>query len=256
MLDNFMLHPLPNTLAVIVLGALIFSWFTSIVLALKDAPTSFSQGWYTRLILVFSLLGIPAIFDLFQTSGIAFVFAVIAGLMILLNIAVLIMRLAKRSSHSLVKDWFKWSVPVLAIGGLAVAGYFVFLELTDGTVMCGPSDGCGPVQSSRYAKLFGVVPMGRFGFAGYLAILAGWLLWQYGPISLKKLGSLSMWGFCVFGVLFSTYLTFLEPFVIGSTCMWCITSAVFMVILLLVSTPAAQQALAIHEEEEFFANHA
>jgi uncharacterized membrane protein len=56
--------------------------------------------------------------------------------------------------------------------------------------------------------------------AGYIAIIAGWLLWQYGPISLKKPGALSVWGFCMFGVIFSIYLTFLEPFVIGATCMW------------------------------------
>jgi len=243
-------------LAVIVLSALVFSWFTAIIMALKDAPTSVDQNWYTKLMLIFSLFSIPAIFDLLQTSGYAFVFAVMAGLIMFLNIAVLIMRLAGKPSHDLIKDWFRWSVPVLAVGGLAVAGYFVFLELTHGQIMCGPSDTCGPVQNSPYAKLFGVIPMGRFGFVGYIAILVSWLLWQYGPISLKKLASLSMWGFCVFGVLFSTYLTFLEPFVIGSTCMWCITSAVFMVILLLVSTPAAQQALAIHDEEEFLANRA
>jgi uncharacterized membrane protein len=53
---------------------------------------------------------------------------------------------------------------------------------------------------------------------------------------------------CVFGTLFSIYLTFLEPFVIGATCMWCISSAVLMIILLLASTPGAQQALAVSDE--------
>jgi len=252
-----MLHPLPNALAVVVLLALIFSFFTSIILALKDAPTSFSQSWYTKLILGFSFLGIPAIFDLLQTSGIALVFAIIAALVIAINIAVLIMRLAGKTSPRLVNDWFKWSVPVLSVGGLAVCGYFIFLELTGGQVTCGPLlEGCGEVQNSPYATLFGVVPMGWFGLAGYVAILAGWLLGHYGPASIKNFASLSMWGFCVFGVLFSIYLTFLEPFVIGATCMWCITSAVFMTILLLVSTPAAQEVLAIHEEEEFLTNRA
>ena len=249
MLHKFMLHPLPNTLAVIVLSALIICWFTSIILALGDASTAFRKGWYTWFILVSSLIGIPALVDILQTSGIAVVLAVIASLILALNIVVLIMQLAKKTSHPMVKDWFKWSVPILVIGGLAVAGYFVFIELTGGQVMCGPAEGCSAVQNSRYAILFGAVPMGIFGFAGYIAILAAWLLWQRGPASMKKLGASSMWGFCVFGVLFSTYLTFLEPFVIGSTCMWCITSAVFMIILLLVSTPAAQEALSVHEGE-------
>ena len=249
MLNKFMLHPLPNTLAVIVLAALIFSWFTSIILAMRDAPVSFRRGWYPWLMLVASLLGLPAIVDVLQTGGIAFIFAVITSLVLILNIAVLVMQLAGKTSHALVKDWIKWSVPILVVGGLAVAGYFTFIELTGRQVSCGPSQGCSAVQNSRYAILFGFLPMGIFGFAGYIAILAAWFLWQYGPASMKNTGAIAMWGFGVFGVLFSIYLTFLEPFVIGSTCMWCITSAVYMIVLLLVSTPAAQEALSFHEDE-------
>jgi uncharacterized membrane protein len=248
MLDKFLLHPPSNTLAVIVLCALIVSWFTSILLALRDVPISLNRRGYAAMILGFSLLSIPALFDLLQTSGIAFVLALIATLVILISIAALIMQLAGKQSFPLVKDWSKWAVPILVVGGLAVAGYFVFLEVTGGPVLCGPTQGCDTVQNSKYATLFGFVPMGIFGLVGYLAILAGWLLGHYGPVSWRKLGILSMWGCCIFGVLFSIYLTFLEPFVIGATCMWCITSAVLMIALLLISTPAAQQELAIPEE--------
>ena len=38
----------------------------------------------------------------------------------------------------------------------------------------------------------------------------------------------------LFGTLFSIYLTFLEPFVIGATCAWCLTSAVSMTLILLL----------------------
>src|SRR5262245_27166408 len=148
MIDKFVLHPLPNTLAVLVLLALIFSWFTSIVLALNGTSASFDKGWYTKLMLAFSLLGVPAIFDLLQTNGVALVFAVLASLIIVLNIAVLIMKLAGNSSYGLVKDWFKWSVPVLVLGGLAVAGYYVFLDLAGGAVVCGPAKGCDVVRNS------------------------------------------------------------------------------------------------------------
>jgi uncharacterized membrane protein len=162
-----------------------------------------------------------------------------------INIVIPILQISKQTSHTLVKEWFKWSIPILVIGGLAVAGYFTFIESTGAQIMCGPSKGCDDVQNSKYAILFGVIPMGMFGLAGYIAILAGWLLLHYGPVSLKKLGAFSMWSFCIFGVIFSAYLTFLEPFVLGATCMWCIASAVFMINLLWVSTPTAQQALVI-----------
>ena len=41
-------------------------------------------------------------------------------------------------------------------------------------------------------------------------------------------------GMSVVGTAFSAYLTFLEPFVIGASCGWCLTSAVLMLMLLWV----------------------
>jgi uncharacterized membrane protein len=35
--------------------------------------------------------------------------------------------------------------------------------------------------------------------------------------------------------MFSIYLTFLEPFVIGATCIWCLTSAVIITLIMLLS---------------------
>ena len=248
MIDKFMQDPQTNTLAVIVLITLIVSWITSIVLILKNTPISTGKGVYIILLLISPLLSIPAILDILQTSGIAFAFAAITSAVLVLNIIVPIIQITRTTSHFQVTEWFKWSIPILVIGGLAVAGYFTFTESSGAQVICGPAKGCAEVQNSKYAILFGIIPMGMFGLAGYVAILAGWLLWQYGPVCLKKIGTLSIWGFCIFGVIFSVYLTFLEPFVIGASCMWCITSAVLMTILLLVSTPGAQQALAINDE--------
>jgi uncharacterized membrane protein len=46
----------------------------------------------------------------------------------------------------------------------------------------------------------------------------------------------------LFGVVFSIYLTFLEPFVIGATCMWCLSSVVIMTAILLTVTVALSGA--------------
>jgi uncharacterized membrane protein len=248
MIDKFLKNPQTNTLAVIVLIALIVTWIIAILLISKDTPVSGGKNWFTKMMLAFTLPGIPAAVDLLQTSGAALVFAVIGFLVLFTNIVVLILQITEKSTHAIVQDWFKWSIPVLTVGGLAVSGYFIFLRLTDTAVVCGLLPGCDTVQNSRYAKLYGDISMGEFGFFGYALILLGWLVQQYGPISLNKTSSLGIWGVCVFGVLFSIYLTFLEPFVIGATCMWCIMSAIFMILLLLNSTPAAQQALSITEE--------
>jgi uncharacterized membrane protein len=45
------------------------------------------------------------------------------------------------------------------------------------------------------------------------------------------------------GTLFSIYLTLLEPFVIGATCAWCLTSAALMTALMLLSSGSAGKAL-------------
>jgi uncharacterized membrane protein len=45
------------------------------------------------------------------------------------------------------------------------------------------------------------------------------------------------------GTLFSIYLTFLEPFVIGATCAWCLTSAVVMTLVMLLAARPGFEAL-------------
>ncbi|HET9441615.1 MAG TPA: vitamin K epoxide reductase family protein [Longimicrobiales bacterium] len=42
------------------------------------------------------------------------------------------------------------------------------------------------------------------------------------------------------GVLFSLYLRLLEPFVIGATCVWCLTSAVLITTIFHLLTTSAQ----------------
>jgi uncharacterized membrane protein len=249
MLQTFMKDPLANTLAVIVLVALVISWIVSLAIILKDSSVHDAKSWHNKLLPIFTILGLPAALDLLQTSGLTLFLASIVTLALILNIVIPLMRLAGKSSSNLVVDWYKWAIPVISIGGLAVAGYLAFVEAANASPLCGPVGDCASVQNSKYATLFGILPIGILGLAGYFAILAAWLVRQFGPATLNKWSDLAIWGFGIFGVLFSTYLTFLEPFVIGATCMWCITSAVFMILLLWVATPAAQQALAIPEED-------
>jgi uncharacterized membrane protein len=249
MTDIFMRSPLPNTLAVIVLIALISTWLISIIRSMGQEPVEADKGWVAVLLPAFSILGIPAAVDLIQTKGATALYAGVVFLVFVLNILIPILRITGKTLHPLVLDWYKWSILISSIGGLVVAGYLTFVEATGGPVVCGPSQGCEAVQNSKYAILFGVLPIGVLGLVGYVAILIAWVAWQFGPESIRKLASLAIWGMSIFGVLFSVYLTFLEPFVIGATCMWCISSAVLMITLLLLSTPAAQQALAIPDED-------
>lgn len=123
------------------------------------------------------------------------------------------------------------AVPVLSLAGLAVAGYLAYVETQAAVAVCGPVGDCNAVQSSSYARIFGV-PIGLIGVAGYLAILA---VWAWGRRSVSALPAELLVLMTSFGVAFSIYLTYLELFVIRAVCMWCVTSAVIMTLLLLVS---------------------
>lgn len=125
----------------------------------------------------------------------------------------------------------RWLVPLTAVAGLGVAGYLALVELTLSEAVCGVVGNCNTVQQSMYAQVFGV-PVGVLGVVGYVLIAVLWLLGREGQRQVAR-------GLVLIGVAFSIYLTFLEPFVIGATCVWCLTSAVIMLLLLWLLTPAA-----------------
>jgi uncharacterized membrane protein/thiol-disulfide isomerase/thioredoxin len=143
-----------------------------------------------------------------------------------------------------------WVIPVLAIIGAAVAFYLSYIEISNTEAVCGPVGNCNSVQQSPYAKLFGLLPIGALGFVGYAAILVSWLLQTYGPHSRRKFFTIAVWGMAWLGMFFSIYLTFLEPFVIGATCAWCITSALVMTAIFLLSTQPAKEAMQVTMEDE------
>ena len=245
MIANFMKDPTANSLAVIVLIALVISFIGSLLLMLRESPVSQGKGWYTGLLLFFPVLGLPSALDLLQSGGLASGLASIFFIALGLSIVMSLLSLSKKSSQKIVAGWHQWAIPVLVMGGLAVAGYLAFVESTHVETSCGPVGNCGTVQHSPYAVLFGFLPVGLLGFSGYAVILLAWLVGRRANGAVKKWSALTIWGLCIFGVFFSAYLTFLEPFVIGATCMWCIASAVLMILLLWVATPRAQEALTI-----------
>jgi len=81
------------------------------------------------------------------------------------------------------------------------------------------------VQQSQYATIFGI-HIGILGIVGYALLLGGWIVARKGKGRLAYFGAVVSAAIAAGGTLFSIYLTFLEPFVIGATCMWCLTSAV------------------------------
>lgn len=145
--------------------------------------------------------------------------------------------------------WADWLVPALIIIGIGVAGYLSYVETQSVEAICGPVGDCNAVQQSRYATLFDFLPVGVLGLLGYLGLIAAWLARRFLP-KFETPAAVSFWGMAFIAVVFSLYLTYLEPFVIKAVCIWCLASAVIVTLLLLLGTPPAVLQFAVSDEEE------
>jgi uncharacterized membrane protein len=130
-----------------------------------------------------------------------------------------------------------WIVLVLALAGLAVAGYLTALKL-GGTqaFLCRDGSGCDVVQASRYSVLAGV-PTAMWGAALYLAIV---VLAAMPRTARRWQGAFML---ASGAVAFSLYLTYISIFSIGATCPYCLASggiAVALVVVMLWRRPSAK----------------
>jgi uncharacterized membrane protein len=132
---------------------------------------------------------------------------------------------------------------LLSIGGALISGYLTSVEAGGSLAVCGPIGDCNAVQQSRYAVLFGTFHISLLGLIGYVAILAAWLVAHFGTNRVSNWAKLAILGLTVFGTAFSIYLTYLEPFVIGATCSWCLVSAIMITAQTWLATNPAAMAL-------------
>lgn len=212
--------------------------------------------WFTMLMLIALPLQLgfsPSPAEQPQSNGFALAITILIGMVAaLVFVGAMWLRAWKSNFASAPASaaWMDAAMLVLSVIGLAVAGYLTYVETQAVAAVCGPVGDCNAVQSSPYAKLFGVLPVGLLGMMGYVAILAAWLWGHFRSDRLADYAPLAVHGMTVFGVLFSTYLTYLEPFVIRAVCAWCLTSAVIMTLLMLLTMPAAIGSFAPGSEEE------
>jgi uncharacterized membrane protein len=116
-----------------------------------------------------------------------------------------------------------------AIGfvGLGIAGYLTAVHYGGGEPVCGISHGCATVQQSEYAELAGV-PVALLGLVGYAGILLTLLRDDETARAATALLSLV-------GAGFSGWLTYVEVSKLDAICIWCVGSAVCMLLLAVLS---------------------
>ena len=119
------------------------------------------------------------------------------------------------------------AIGVICLIGIAVATYLTYTHYAGLNVVCPVSGGCETVQKSVYSKLDGV-PVAVLGLAGYIAILV--------TLAIRnELGRAAAFGMALVGCLFSLYLTYREIFTIKAICPWCVSSAVMMTLLTILT---------------------
>jgi uncharacterized membrane protein len=112
---------------------------------------------------------------------------------------------------------------LVAVAGLAIAGYLTVVHYAGGEPVCAIAHGCATVQKSDYAQLAGV-PVALLGLLGYVAILAA--LARDGEQGRTAAAFLSLAGFG-----FSAWLTYVEVARLDAICVWCVASAICMTLL-------------------------
>jgi len=168
---------------------------------------------------------------------------VLTGMLIALAGSVIYLTRSSKPSSTIVAHSL---IPILCIIGLFVAGYLAYVETARVSAVCGPIGDCNTVQQSEYASLFGIIPIGVLGLFGYILILLAWLGMRISRNSVQYFSAVALFGMTSVGTLFSIYLTFLEPFVIGANCAWCLTSAILMTVLMLLSLKPGKNAIQMY----------
>jgi uncharacterized membrane protein len=131
--------------------------------------------------------------------------------------------------------WRVYGGVALMALGLCISGYLAYVETTHAAALCGPVGDCNAVQQSTYARLFGVLPVAYVGIIGYLSIGVAFGVSRVASGAAAKAAARALFLLTLCGTLFSIYLTALEPLAIGAACAWCLSSAVIMTLLLLLS---------------------
>ena len=136
----------------------------------------------------------------------------------------------------------------MIVAALALAGIFISLYLTlykmgvIGELSC-TIGSCETVNTSKWSRFLGL-PVAAWGLLFYLDVFAIALVGTMRRFELEPAISYVLVGEAAVGVLFSAWLTYLELGVIHAICIWCVTSAVIVTLILLTAIADSREVRA------------
>lgn len=151
-----------------------------------------------------------------------------------------------RAQAESVSTWNRMAVALLALVGVFIAAYMLFVKLGwIGTLVCGEGGECDTVQASSWAVFLGV-PVPAWGVIGYGFILAVALIGIQPRWVDDERISLALVALATIAFVFSMYLTALEAFVIQAWCRWCVVSAAIATGIFLCTLPELRRRSDTH----------
>jgi len=111
--------------------------------------------------------------------------------------------------------------------------YLLIYKFSSNDKLCLGSGDCATVNYSPYSEIYGI-PVSLLGVIGYAAIVAVLALESRLRL-LQEYGRLANFGMSLVGVLFSAYLTYVEAFILHAYCPFCVTSAIIITVIFIVS---------------------
>lgn len=129
--------------------------------------------------------------------------------------------------QSRIPNWILWTIVALALIGFTDAAFLLAKRISGTPIPCFITSGCDTVSKSPYSVLFGV-PLSAWGVLFYLGI--GFLALLY--MDTKNLVVARLIPVATtLGFLSSLYFMYVQKFLIGAFCVYCILSAVVSTVL-------------------------
>jgi uncharacterized membrane protein len=125
-------------------------------------------------------------------------------------------------------------IAAMSLGGVGLATYLAMYKLGYiGTLACTVGS-CETVNLSRWATFIGI-PVAVWGVGFYVLLFLVALLGTTNRFAEEAWVSHALLGLTAWGVLFSSWLTYLELYVIHAVCMFCVISAVLVAVTFFVA---------------------
>ncbi|MEX0672741.1 MAG: vitamin K epoxide reductase family protein [Candidatus Paceibacterota bacterium] len=129
----------------------------------------------------------------------------------------------------------------VALGGFGVAANIFRTKRSGEELVCPSGSDCNVVVNSRFSKFFGI-PLEILGMTYFALIAISYSILLFIPQAIEGNLLLVVALATMAAALFSLYLLFVQAFLLGAWCIWCILSSMFSLVIFAISFVTLERA--------------